>query len=1776
MKTAIRLLIGFATLACTGAGAQFLPIGEPPRGQAVEQHLPGERVPTPWVRDPSAVGAELGDRFEAQEVAAEELETVKLTNVVPPILFATGVAEIPDATVAELREVLAGLEGRRNVRLHLVGHADNQPLSPRLAAVFGDNEGLSRERSGQVAEFLQGALGLPAEAISYEWAGDSDPVASNETEAGRALNRRVEVEVWYDEVEEAVAFEEILVEQEFRQVKVCRMETVCRLRYMDGRERRTRVQNLVEPLHFTTEGIEVSPQFIAQIEMALENMSDRTNVQVKFVGYTDDGPLLERDERIYGDHVGLAEARARRVALAVQEALGLPNAAVDSDGHGAVRPLGPNETVQGQALNRRVEVEFWYDDPLQELPDEPQICPVPGTEIVTRVYDPPWGAIPTVEIVDGQPQIPAGMAALLERGLADVAGRMQPRLRFVGYTENETLERRTAAVYGDDIGLSAARARRTMEAIGAELGLTESQLEFEGRGYLHSSDVVNAGFVQGETSHVVVQVVYDEVAELDDYDGVDVTPLMRELTPENAFALNLMRITVDGEPIDDPGRSSSDVQRCTDVALQDAEIQFGFDTLEAERRLAVAAEPQTLTLTRAADGTRPAVRFSMYANYAHFIDMAEVRVFERGQSTTESVPVGVIVIGPNGYAEWQPSEQLFTAPVRELKYVLRAYGEGGLFDETAPQPLYLANGAVAASNAAAGESGGAAAESGSVTGESSGVTGEASGDGGYLSAGLPGAGSASLVASLGAQSILEDVFSEIFGGSASSSIAQPSGPIAVDSTAPPPKAQSSGEPSAAYGENALSLSNIQLASGTVTVRGSGIPAGRDVYVAGNPVPVDPQGNFVAQEILPSGVHTVEVAVLDEAGNGELYLRDFEIEKSDWFYVGMADITLSHNDFSGPIELLQGQNPTFEYDSDADARLAFFANGKFGDGWHLTASADTRDGPISDLFSNFLDKSPEALFRRIDPDYHYPTFGDDAIVEDMAPTLGKFFVEAGRGDNYGRWGSFNVGYMNNELAQVDRGLYGANIHYQSTATTSFGDQRYAVDGFTAEPGTIASWEEFRGTGGSLYFLRRQDILQGSERVRIEIRDRASGLVTGVVNLTPAIDYDVDYLQGRILLNTPLAATVGDDLLVRGDALSGDEAWLVVRYEYSPAFQELDALSVGGQGHYWFGDRVKLGLTANQNDEGAGESSLGAADVTVRMSAESWLKLQGAETEGLITGAQRSDDGGFDFNGLNDLAFTNAVAQGNRAEISVGLGDFFERTEGRITVYGQELEGGYSAPGLQTLTDQSNKGGSFYMPVTQRFAVNAKSDRRVIDQGLATDAREIDLLYSLDNGWNTSLGVRRDERIDSSPIVPLTQEQGERTDAVLQVGYESNGRWSAYGFAQDTLDLTGNREENGRFGTGASYRLSERLQFDAELSDGDLGPGGRFGTSYLPTERTTLYMNYALENERTDNGMASTPGSEGNLVAGVKMRLSDSSSVYVEERRRDSDWSSGLTHSAGVNLVPTERLNLSASTDYGILRDMLTGAETNRQAAGFNVGYGFDALQFSSGVEYRFDETEQPDLSWTTRETWLFRNNFRYQINPSARLLGKLNHADSVSSLGQFYDGGYTEGVLGFAYRPVRHDRLNVLTKYTYFYNVPTTDQLTLRSVSAEYLQRSHIGSFDLTFDLNDRWSIGGKFAHRIGEMSLERENPMFFENTANLYVVRADFEFKENWEGLVEARMLETPDTGESRSGTLIVISRYLNRHVKIGAGYNFTDFSDDLTDLSFDHRGAFLSITGAM
>ena len=139
-------------------------IDETALGEAVERHLPTDADYQRWVQYPEEVETELSDEIQTRETVQDALETVKLSGLVPPIQFETGVAQIPETTVESLGAILARMQDRINVRLHLIGHADNRPLSPRLEAIYGDNAGLSRERAGQVAEHFQTSLALPPEA----------------------------------------------------------------------------------------------------------------------------------------------------------------------------------------------------------------------------------------------------------------------------------------------------------------------------------------------------------------------------------------------------------------------------------------------------------------------------------------------------------------------------------------------------------------------------------------------------------------------------------------------------------------------------------------------------------------------------------------------------------------------------------------------------------------------------------------------------------------------------------------------------------------------------------------------------------------------------------------------------------------------------------------------------------------------------------------------------------------------------------------------------------------------------------------------------------------------------------------------------------------------------------------------------------------------------------------------------------------------------------------------------------------------------------------------------------------------------------------------------------------------------------------------------------------------------------------------------------------------------------------------------------------------------
>ncbi len=1246
-------------------------------------------------------------------------------------------------------------------------------------------------------------------------------------------------------------------------------------------------------------------------------------------------------------------------------------------------------------------------------------------------------------------------------------GKPGLRLSIVGHTDDQRLSANARRHFRDNQGLSQARALAVAVYLRHSLALESAHIAIAGHG--ESQPVASNRLPEGMARNRRVEVsAWHEEAP------AQVAPLTPPPCVPGVGDADLpFRVTVDGEAMNlGEAANEADRQRCTDVALAQADIQVRYDDL--------ATRP-TLNIWTLADATvrGEAAVFAAHSNYAAWIARAEVRIFRRGQKP-DARPLAILPLRWDENVPWGvPATE-----GEDYAYLLRVYDRDERFDESSLKDL-------------------------------------------------------NVVARRRPATDLDRPEREALTG---------------------------------WGENALALRNIPVRGGTVTVHGRDLPAGHRVSALGFAVPVDSAGRFALRQILPPGPQSVELSVTDPNGVTASFRRNVNIPDDDWFYVALGDLTLGRNHVRGPAELVSGDEQHYRNETYVDGRGAFYLKGKIKGEWLLTAAADTREQPLEDLFSNFSRKDPRYLLRSIDPNAYYPVYGDDSTTLDDAPTQGKFYVRLERGDSHVMWGNFQTQWSGSELAQYSRGLYGAKLRFRSEAMTAFGERRTALDAFAADPGTLGARDEFRGTGGSLYYLRHQDITQGSERVWVEVRDKDSGLVLERRELVPSQDYEINVLQGRILLREPLSSTASGGGLVLTSALGGQPLFLVTTYEYAPGLTAPDSLATGLRASHWISDALKLGVSTFHQGEAGASQTLREADVTLRLGPGTGIKVELAHSSGPGSGASNSLDGGFGFNAQSGAG---GEAMAKRIDATLDLADVVDGGRGTLSAYWQDRERGYSAPGQIALNGEATSQGGVRanLPLSAQDEINVKADVRHGESQHGGNA-ELAWKHRVDDVWAVSVGIRHDDR--DTRIVnrsPLLSQSGTRTDAIARTDYQPlrpDGKpgeredWSAYGFVQGTVERSGERDPNNRGGLGGSWQVHDRLRLSAEASDGNLGLGGRLGADYRISDRSNAYLNYVLE---TENPNYAYRGRTGTWVSGSEYRVSEGLRLFGENRISHGAGPESLTQAFGVDLAPNDRWHYGAKLEVGTLSDPLAG-DLDRRAVGISVGYKEGRTKYTGSLEFR---KEDSTLSGD-RQTWLTRNTLGYQLDPAWRLLGKFNLSRSNNSRGAFYDGDFHEFVLGAAYRPVQNDRWNTLFKYTHLYNLPSPGQLSPAGTVADYAQKSQVFAVDTIYDLLPWLSLGFKYGLRIGELRDNRVGGNWYSSRADLVVVRADWHFVREWDAVAEMRNLRAREARDARAGALVGVYRQIGENLKLGGGYNFTHFSDDLTDLSFRSRGWFLNV----
>lgn len=139
----------------------------------VPGNTPAQQTPQQQLRD------------EMEQILQSQVRGNMVVAIVPDVLFSGGTPSLTAIAQERLAKVARVLTRHPGVHIEIRGYVDNN----------GDEQSerqLSQGRADSVKSVLV-ENGVPSSSVTSQGLGDADPVASNDTPAGREQNRRVEI-----------------------------------------------------------------------------------------------------------------------------------------------------------------------------------------------------------------------------------------------------------------------------------------------------------------------------------------------------------------------------------------------------------------------------------------------------------------------------------------------------------------------------------------------------------------------------------------------------------------------------------------------------------------------------------------------------------------------------------------------------------------------------------------------------------------------------------------------------------------------------------------------------------------------------------------------------------------------------------------------------------------------------------------------------------------------------------------------------------------------------------------------------------------------------------------------------------------------------------------------------------------------------------------------------------------------------------------------------------------------------------------------------------------------------------------------------------------------------------------------------------------------------------------------------------------------------------------------------------------------------------------------
>ncbi len=959
-----------------------------------------------------------------------------------------------------------------------------------------------------------------------------------------------------------------------------------------------------------------------------------------------------------------------------------------------------------------------------------------------------------------------------------------------------------------------------------------------------------------------------------------------------------------------------------------------------------------------------------------------------------------------------------------------------------------------------------------------------------------------------------------------------------------------------------------IAKPTVRVQGKTKPENQ-IKINETPVSVDGEsGMFQKEFFVEPGEYDVRISATTPEGETTSFNKKITVKDSTFFMVALGEEQLGQNWASGALEAADSN--AYRDGFTEEGRAAFYLKGKLKGKFLVKAHYDTAS-------------EGNALFTNLNPNDYYPIYGDGSTRDyDAHDTAQKLYILVEMDKSYLKWGSFKTEFTDTELATYNRTLSGLKVNFDTVASTVYGDPQRGFKVFAADSTSQADHNELYATGGSLFYTRNRNMIEGSEKIRVEIRDKIQNMTVASYDLQEGLDYEIDYPEGRILLSRPLSSVAATDTLTSTDILDGSPVYLIVDYEYDPG-TDTKIPNRGIRGYTWVGDHLRIGATAVEEKRSGGDYDMRGVDAMMKFGRNTKITAEYATTINQQMGTSVSYDGGISYADLGSLSRENTKPVNGAYLIRASS----EPVKGlQTTGYLQGLQPPFSNGYMRSQEGLQKYGIETRYKINDDLAVRYRYDHSGVvgeleplnQEGIETPYKDLgvhtaQVVYD-DGQYLAELEYQRrnpSSSKDTVDFVPTIMNQIPFNNGVTgKVGYHINERLLPYVKVQTAF---GGKNDH-QFGGGVRYEVMNNLFAYLEEMIGPLGDSTYFGFERQHGNGARTYAN--LRSFDRGIGEKTLATAIGNSFA-----LSEKSRMYSEREYSSYQGQDSFADILGYEgkvgdhwdyggKFERRRLSNSSVQLLNASAAEALAANTASNIVGGNLAYADGKkLRARTYWEYRYDQHD-PKLGQIVT-----RNSLSYQLNEDVSFLTNFNYGDARQ-----YDPGnnpatFMEFTTGFAIRPIKLDKFNMLARYTYLKDLGADQQYDNGYYDGfQSDQTAHILATDFAYDLNRYFGFVEKLAFkrstlRTSASDIVSVNTFLSANRVNFHVTR-------KWDLALEYRILmQSSSLDTLKSGALVEIDREFYEYVRLGVGYNFTDFSDDLRNANnFKTNGPFVRMTG--